>query len=230
MRALFLLLVLANVLFYAWRYGARPDDSAQRLRQLEIAPERIRLLRATRPSAAPSAETEPRSARPAPVPALACLEWGLFTGPAAARAAASLAELDVPAGQVAQTVVDDGAYWVHMPPQRTRADAERKVGELKALGVTEFFVVQDPPEWRFAISLGLFRSEAAAQAHLAQLRKRGVRTAVIERRADVLRQTVFHVREPDAALVARLTELQRDFPGTELKAGPCPGTAAVAGR
>jgi hypothetical protein len=33
----------------------------------------------------------------------------------------------------------------------------------------------------------------------------------------------YYVREPDAATVAQIAELQRGFPGTEIKAGPCPG-------
>ena len=32
----------------------------------------------------------------------------------------------------------------------------------------------------------------------------------------------YFVREPDAATVAQIAELQRGFPGTEIKAGPCP--------
>jgi hypothetical protein len=32
----------------------------------------------------------------------------------------------------------------------------------------------------------------------------------------------YFVREPDAAIVAQIAELQRAFPGTEIKAGPCP--------
>ena len=32
----------------------------------------------------------------------------------------------------------------------------------------------------------------------------------------------YFVREPDAGIVAQIAELQRAFPGTEIKAGPCP--------
>ena len=32
----------------------------------------------------------------------------------------------------------------------------------------------------------------------------------------------YFVREPDAATVAQIAELQRGFPGTQIKAGPCP--------
>jgi hypothetical protein len=32
----------------------------------------------------------------------------------------------------------------------------------------------------------------------------------------------YYVREPDAATVAQIAELQRGFPGTQIKAGACP--------
>lgn len=32
----------------------------------------------------------------------------------------------------------------------------------------------------------------------------------------------YYVREPDAGTVAQIAELQRSFPGTDIKAGPCP--------
>ena len=32
----------------------------------------------------------------------------------------------------------------------------------------------------------------------------------------------YYVREPDAGTVAQIAELQRGFPGTDIKAGPCP--------
>ena len=37
-----------------------------------------------------------------------------------------------------------------------------------------------------------------------------------------VKRFAFFLREPDAAIVAEITELQRTFPGTEIKAGPCP--------
>ena len=38
------------------------------------------------------------------------------------------------------------------------------------------------------------------------------------------RKLAYYVREPDAPVVAQVTELQRNFPGTRIKAGPCPAT------
>lgn len=37
-----------------------------------------------------------------------------------------------------------------------------------------------------------------------------------------VKRYAYFVREPDAAIVARIAELQRTFPGTAIKAGPCP--------
>ena len=173
-----------------------------------------------------------RKSKPAPVPKVAiaapvaCLEWGIFAGSGVARAEAALAQLELPAAQIERTVTDASGYWVHMPPQKTKADADRKVRELKTLGVTELVMVTDPAEWRYAISLGIFRTDEAAQAFLAGLRKQGVRTAIVARRDNFLRQVVFYVREPSPATVARLTLTQNEFPGSELKAGPCPKPAA----
>ena len=115
-----------------------------------------------------------------------------------------------------------------MPPQKTKADADRKVSELKALGVTEFFLVQDPGQWRNSISLGIFRTEEAAQGYLAKLRERGVRSAIAARRENFLKQVAVHVREPGAAAVARLALIQEEFPGSEIKAGSCPPPAVAA--
>jgi hypothetical protein len=37
-----------------------------------------------------------------------------------------------------------------------------------------------------------------------------------------VKRFAFFVRDPDAVTVAEIAELQKTFPGTEIKAGPCP--------
>lgn len=233
MRALFLLLVLANLMFFAYAQVTREGaDAGSRILQLQIAPEKIKQLKAPEqtPSGKPRApgkaipSAPPRAAAPT-----ACLEWGLFAGPAVAKAESGLARLELPATQIERTVADAGGYWVYMPPLKTKVEIDRKIGELKGIGITEFFVVQDAGQWKNAISLGIFRTEEAAQGFLAKLKERGVRSAIAARRENFLKQVAFHVREPNAATVAKLTELQKEFPGTEMKAGPCP-PATVASK
>jgi len=234
MRALFLLLVLANLLFFAYAQVAREGAGAEsQISQLQMAPDRIRLLKAAgqAPADKPKAPGKaippapPRSAAAMPV---ACLEWGVFAGPDVARAEAALVRLELPDGQIDRALADAGGYWVYMPPLKTKPEIDRKIGELKALGVTEFFVVQDAGKWRNAISLGIFRTDEAAQAFLAKLKERGVRSAVAARRENFLKQVAFYVREPGEATVARLTLIQQEFPGSEIKAGPCPAAAVAA--
>jgi len=239
MRALFLLLMLANVLFFTYAHVVREGThSADQISQLQINPDQVKLLKAAdgapqevplareRPPAS-SKSIPPAASRTAPAVPAACLEWGIFAGPNVARAEGALAQLELPAGQVERVVTDADGYWVHVPPLKTRAEVDRKARELRDLGVTEFFVVQDGGQWRNAISLGIFRTDEAAQTFLARLRQQGVRSAIAARRENFLKQVAFHVREPDEETVARVTALQQYFPGSEVKAGPCPAAATA---
>ena len=151
----------------------------------------------------------------------------MFAGSEVARADAALAALALPAGTIQRRVTEVDGYWVHMPPLKTKAEVDRKVGELKALGVAEFFVVTDAGPWRNAVSLGLFKNEDAARSELDRLRALGVRSATVTRREKFLKQVVFMVSDSAATTLTRLTELQKNFPATEIKAGNCPaGTSA----
>ena len=61
------------------------------------------------------------------------------------------------------------SWWVMVPPLANKAEADKKVGELKELGVSDLFVVHDAGPNQFAISLGVFSSEKGGQEHLARL-------------------------------------------------------------
>jgi len=226
MRLLFLLLVLANIVFYAYAFVAKPQGSADsQIPLLQINPEKIRIVKATGTVSSGKPKPAEQAKAPSPGPA-ACLEWGLFAGPDVARAAAAIARLELPQTLVQRVVADVGGYWVYIPPLRSKAEVDKKIGELKALGVTDFFAVQDQTPWRNAISLGIFKSEEAAKSFLAGLREKGVRSAILERRENFLKQMAYFVREPGEAMVARLAELQREFPGSEIKAVACPPDGA----
>lgn len=231
MRALFLLLILANLLFFAYVQVAGEEASiASRIAALQINPERIRIAgRGDAPAAEAAKQTGQKSIPPvlAPKAPAACLEWNNLGGPDVAQAENALAGLGIEPARIERVFADADGFWVHMPPLPGRADVERKIGELKALGVREFFVVQEPGAWQNAISLGIFRSDEAANVFLASLRQRGVRSAIVTRREKLLKQVVLYIREPDAPLVAKLAEIQRNYPGTSMKAAPCPPPRAA---
>lgn len=229
MRALFLLLILANLIFFAYAHVAGEGATiGNRIAALQISPDRIRLLRSGGGPAAEVAQESRQSIPPvlAPKAPGACLEWNNLGGPDVARAENDLAQVGIESARIDRVVADADGYWVHMPPLANKADVDRKIGELKALGVQEFFVVQEAGKWRNAISLGIFRSDEAANVFLASLRQRGVRSAVVSRREKLLKQVVFYVREPSDSVVAKLAEIQRNYPGTEMRASPCPPPSA----
>jgi hypothetical protein len=78
-------------------------------------------------------------------------------------------------------------------------------------------VVQDDPELRYAISLGVFKSREAARSRLAELRAKGVRTARVGARETLVPKVFFTVREVPEPVAARLNELRQGFPGAELR-------------
>lgn len=228
-RLFFLILLIANGGFFAYHYLlGETDEAATQIALLQISPDRIKSVNAESAGApvreSPSAAAPVTAAAPAHSPAV-CVEWGSFAGADVVRADAAIAALGLPEAVVQRRVSDGDGYWVHMPPLKTKAEIDRKVGELKALGIVDFYVVQDAGQWRNAVSLGLFKSEEAANAMLAGLRERGVRSAIITRREHFLKQVVFFVRDSGGTTVARLTELRRDFPASEVRTGACPPAA-----
>jgi len=219
MRTLFLLLVLANFAFFAWdRYLRPPASGETQIQQIQIAPEKIRLLNAP----APVRSAAKGTAVAAAAPAAACMEWGAFSGATVARADAAITELDLPASQVKRVIAEASGYWVYVPPLKSRNEAEKAGRALKELGVTEYSVVQEQTQWRNAISLGIFRTDDAAKAYLATLEKKGVTGVVAEKRENFLRQVVFYIREPSEITVAKLAAIRVALPASEVRAVPCP--------
>ena len=73
--------------------------------------------------------------------------------------------------------------------------------------------------------LGVFRTEEGAQAQLADLQEQGVKGAKMGPRAQAVPQTALVVRDPPAAAMTRLKEMQASFPGSEIKIGTCDKTS-----
>ena len=226
MRLAFLLLLAANLAFFAWaRFLAPQDpavDRAPLARQLEpqklrIVPEReLAQLKPAAPAPTPE-KPNPKPAAPAPeATPVACVEWGSFSPADASRAAQRLEPLALGARLAQYRGEEIASWWVHMPPQGNRAGALKKAAELKQLGVFDYFILQDAGALRWSLSLGVFSTEDAAKAHLAALRAKGVRSAVIGRRETRVPKVWFQVREVDPPLQARLEAVARDFEGATL--------------
>lgn len=138
------------------------------------------------PDAATPTEAEPASAENAAAPAdttgppPVCLAWANLSADHADRISQRLRRIGVTPVRVRTEAPD--SWWVRIPPQRSRAEAERRVVELNLLGVTDTFIVQESGPTQHAVSLGVFKTEARARVLLGQLREKGVSGAGIEPR------------------------------------------------
>ncbi|RLJ67903.1 SPOR domain-containing protein [Sulfurisoma sediminicola] len=202
-RAFFLLLVLANLGFFAWTKGYLGGQESGREPQRlasQIVPEKLRIVAAAPVVTAPAA------------PSPAWLACRVVTGLPLAEVEAFKAEL---VGFNVEVKPAEGttSYWVHIPPQASKAAADKKAAELRALGIKDFYIMQDEGPSLNAISLGLFKNEAAAGELLQNMIKRGVRSARIEVRQTPARHTRVLVKGPSELLDRRLPGLVAKMPG-----------------
>jgi len=212
MRAVVILLLLANLTFFAYtRLDATSDGEAARLVE-QVQPEKIRLLTPQQVAAL----------GPAKVAALAdvCLDWGPLGDADRARALADLEPLALGKLLTQRRIETTMAFWVYLPPAPNRAEADRRAADLRARGVGDALVVDSGPQ-RYAVALGSFHAEDIAKARLADLVKLGVTNARLAPRQHVITQTVLVIRDPQAAVVAKLRDLVSAYPGTEAKVGSC---------
>jgi hypothetical protein len=212
MRTLVIFLLLANLALagYLWLDGASGGEGV-RLKE-QVQPEKIKLL----------SPQEVAALGPAKAAALAnvCLEWGPFGENDRARALADIDSLALGRLLSQRRAENPTAYWVFLPPLASKGAADKRALELKAAGQKDVFVVDGGPQ-RFAISLGAFRSEVAANAQLAELTKQGVAGAKVGPRQQVVLQSLIVIRDPQQGVIAKLRDLAPAYPGAETKIGDC---------
>jgi hypothetical protein len=155
----------------------------------------------------------------AAAPLFACTEIGPLDSGDARRFDARIAALGLAARQSRQAVeAQDVSSWlVNLPPQGSKEAADRKAAELRNLGVTNFYILNGDSPLKFAISLGVFKTESGAQALLAQLVKQGVHTARVTPRGPQSTHYVYRVRALDAATRKRLAGYAERYDGASVR-------------
>ena len=214
------LLVLAIGQGYLGSFRSETREPARLKNQLQVT--KLTLLtqeQATAAAAPPAAEAAATPAAPAPQPTYACTEVGNFLLADGRRFEAQVAALDLGDRQSRRNVAGQeiSSYMVYIPPQGSKEGADRKAGELKQLGVTNYFIMNDSSPLRWGISLGVFKSENSAQSQLASLNKQGVHSARIAPRYSASKQMAYQFRDLDAATRARLEKIKAQFPEQELR-------------
>jgi hypothetical protein len=240
----FWILVALNALLFAYDHGYLGNTSGNehepaRMRN-QLATDKIQLVApaeaqslaaaakeeapadAPAPAApvTPAAETPAPAATAAPQPLVACTEVGSFGAAEARRFETRLARLDLGDRQSRQAVQaqDVTSYLVYVPPQPSKEAADRKVAELRELGVENLFILSGDSPYKWAISLGVFKSEASAQTMLASLNKQGVHGARIAPRGPMATRFVYQFRNLDAATRSKIAGYAERFDAAQVGA------------
>jgi SPOR domain len=169
-RVLFLLLLLANVLFLAWSRWVVPVTPAT----VEVSAPGGRELQPIRLRAeAPNAAAIPAADSPGAGPLAACVSVGPFIDPAhAAVANAQLERLGFTSRRrVSQDEVRVG-YWVRVPNLATPADATNALATLQAAGLGDAYVLADD-EPENTVSVGVFADPRRAAEVSERVQKAG---------------------------------------------------------
>jgi cell division protein FtsN len=221
LKFLFGALLLANLALFVVQRGQPAGHEPARLNN-QLNPDKIRLLPASASAPAPAAATSPPAAETPPAAAAttqtACLELGGFTAAEAARFEARIAALGLADRLSRREAPTRSSYMVMIPPLDSREAANQKTEELRGLGISDSFIIQDNSTRRWGIALGTFRTEEAAQTHLNPMNRRGVRAARITEVGTGPARITFQLRGLDAAAEAQVSRARAEFPRQEAQA------------
>ncbi len=202
MRLFFFILLLVNALVFAYYHYREQQANPGRPALPALSAERIRLVGA-----------EPANVQTEP---LSCWSWAGFKAEELDAARAELDALGL-GDKLQQSTKEE--YWLHIPPLKNKAEAEKKLAELKALTIEDGALLEERGKWRFAISLGVYPNEDAATVRLNQLKEKGVKSARLLRRE--VPGEAFAVQAIDAKTAAALSKLQARFGETVLQKVAC---------
>jgi hypothetical protein len=218
MKLLVWLLLLLNVVIFGYFMLNQPRPITIGGAHQAMQADKLRILTEDELAAMPK--------KPAPVAAVpasdqtACYEWGSFAAGSIARAKNILDKFSLESVLRKTASQDATRYWVYIPPLADAQKAQAKVDELHGLGISDALIIAEP-QWRNAISFGVFKDEKLATKLLEDLRTRGVHSAVKGVRNRDAGQASFQIRNVPQAVAGEIDKLKADFPGSELSKVPC---------
>jgi hypothetical protein len=231
-RIIFLLAIFGNLLFFAWSQGyfGRLEDGREPLRlERQLGAEKLRVVAGPNETANEAAHTSTATTATAGQPI--CRLVGSNELPAADAQrlyeqvqAAAEAQLQA----VVKPVELPPRYWVYFPPLPNRALVEKKQQELRNLGITDAMPMYNEGADHLAISLGMFSTLEAANAHLAAMKQRGVRTAVVAPRSRTTGKAQVEIRGQQASVEQHLPEFLKNLKLDKLPISDCPAQPEAA--
>jgi hypothetical protein len=201
LRALVLLLLLANALFFAWTQGALDPvlgvrsigDREPERQALQVRPGDLVVVSAASAVTVQQAPTQ-------------CLESGPFS-PAQIAAAEQAAATAQGGLSWSRRSVEVPPVWaLVMGPYPNRDVLDKKIEELKRTRVT-FEELTALSNFKLALSVGRFDSKQAANSALASLSSRGIKTARAVQLSAAASQIYLRTETNDAAALSALRNL-----------------------
>jgi hypothetical protein len=226
LRALFLLLLLANILFLAWTQWVAPAPvvAGRPTPSSDAKASSIRLVREAPLAGARSSSVQPAGLGESAGGGLTCVSGGPFLDQAeAAMAAGRLERLGFTSRQ--RSSRDDVwvGQWVRVENLATADDAANALASLRTAGIADAYVLADEPPGN-VVSLGVFGDPAKAAAAAAAAQKAGFTTLTEDRfrQADVVWLDVD--RQANAGLPGLEVFQGEGAQRTRLELRPCPVT------
>lgn len=216
MKKFFVFLLLANAALFAYAYVGQVNSAAQAAsdRYKPLNAELVRSLSAQQVAKLGPAKIAQLT--------LACAEWGPLSEGDRIKATKLLEPLLLGRTVSSRRVDVIAEHWIYIAPKSSRTAVDRAMADLKKLKVTDSAVVIENGPWNFAISLGVFRNKDSADERLADLKSKGVKTAVYRQREQTVTMNSLVLREPTQTILAKLEELKSQVQGSIVSTGACP--------
>jgi hypothetical protein len=226
LRALFLLLLLANILFLAWTQWVAPAPAVagRAVPGSDRTSSSIRLVREAPLAGELSSAVQAAGVTNSSGSGLACVSGGPYLDQAAAaQAAGRLERLGFTSRQRSSRDDVRVGQWVRVENLATAEDAANALASLRTAGIADAYVLADEPPGN-VVSLGVFADPARAAEAAAAAQKAGFTTLTEDRfrQADVVWLDVD--RQANAGLPGLEVFQGEGGQQTRLELRPCPPT------
>ena len=225
LRLILLMLLLANGVYFVWSHGhlrawnfaPAQQTEPQRLAQ-QLRPESLRILKAgeaSRVEAAPPVAAQPAPAVVATAVPTECYQAGVFDDTQASAVRRALESALPPGSWLLESALEPARWIVYMGKYPNAEAVVKKRQELAALNLK--LEPLNSASLEPGLSLGGYDTQAAANTALANLTKRGVRTAQVVRERPELRGSVLRLAAVDETMKSKFDEIRPALAGKVLR-------------
>ncbi|MES2356200.1 MAG: hypothetical protein V4568_17710 [Pseudomonadota bacterium] len=206
-------LLLANLVFAAYVYVSETKVSAApstdlNANKVRVVPFIAKSVPVPAPEVATAATTTTATASGI------CLQWSGIAANDLQQAKDFLTPL-MPASNVVESRIEEPTrFWVNIPPTK---NPMAMLVRLKAAGISDASLMQPS----HTISLGLFRTEAAAERYLEEIQGKGFAQAQIEPRNLQVTEVTLVVKGVSPEFAAKLNEFKNQFDGSTVHPVDC---------